>query len=126
MCGRTCAHVENGVLVFDVDWYRMTAAGGAVSVELESELQSLIEVGLASDCSSWGGGSVVAAPCEPVSIGGPLPAGAEFWVKVSPYYVQAGPEKTYYLHVCGIEGAPIPVLEATWGQVKSRYRYATR
>jgi hypothetical protein len=129
-CGRLCGvtgwHLgPAGEEYRDTDWFMVTASSTSLSIDVESEFETLVYVLDVTDCLNI---LVVAGPayppaCTPTNLTAAVTPGVTYAVFVAPTTF-TGPvqEFDYTLRICGHYWDVIPTEDASWGEVKTMFR----
>lgn len=102
ICGRACCFVDQGVASEDFDWYRVSAAGGLLTVTGQAEFTAICALVYGTDCANLQYTYDVAPPCEQFSLQRSVQAGEEIWLWIRPSPWLWTPERDYVFEVCGI------------------------
>jgi hypothetical protein len=98
-------------------------ATGTVTVAFEAEFDVTAKLIYGLDCLYPQLELSSMPPCAEGSVSWAAEPGQELWLVIYPNEEElVVEERSYRLHVCGIEGVPTPSDQTTWGKIKQRYR----
>jgi hypothetical protein len=125
LCATSGTYMFQGELRNDSDWYScLAAAPGWISLTCYSELGLDLSVLHVTECSSAVIALEVTGWCEEAGI---LefyhPGGSTFWLQCRPTFQMAQAyEFNYLIYIEGIETGSVPVDQASWGEIKTKFK----
>ena len=125
LCATSGAYLFQGELKNDSDWYScLAAAPGWVSLTCFSEVDLHMSVLHVSECSSAAIALEVTCFCEdPGILEFYHPGGSTFWLQCRPaFQMIQGWEFNYLIYIEGIESGSVPVDQASWGEIKTKFK----
>jgi len=122
MCGESCTYPCQTLSFRDSDWFEMTCMGGTVTVTCAAEFWPRLRLIYGLECDNLEYDVVEGGFCQILTMTYEAVPGQSLWLSVEALVSSRVPPNDYILEICGIEGGPTPVEEASWGAIKGLFK----